>query len=199
MVVGQDVIWYIIVDSYVVVVGSLQLEVFKVKGIEVLLMFDCIDEWMIGFLSEYEGKKFKSVVKGDVLLDEVDKQKQEEVIKVVELLLKKFKELFGECVGEVKVFVCFIDLFLCFVLSDYEMVLYLVCLLCEVGQVMFDFKFMLEINLVYVLFKWVEVEMDEIKVCDLVMLLLEQVEIVVGVQLFDLVVFVQCMNCVLFG
>ena len=103
MTVGQEAIWYITADSYAAAFGSPQLEAFKAKGIEVLLMSDRIDEWMIGSLSEYEGKKLKSVAKGEVPLDEADKKKQEEATKEAEPLLKKLKELLGDRVGEVKV------------------------------------------------------------------------------------------------
>ena len=87
-------------DSYAAAFGSPQLEAFKAKGIEVLLMSDRIDEWMIGSLSEYEGKKLKSVAKGEVPLDEADKAKQEEAAKQAEPLLKKLKELLGDRVGD---------------------------------------------------------------------------------------------------
>jgi molecular chaperone HtpG len=78
MPVGQDTIWFITADSYAAALGSPQLEAFKAKGIEVLLMSDRIDEWMLGSLSEYSGKKLQNVAKGELPLDEADKQKQEE-------------------------------------------------------------------------------------------------------------------------
>ena len=72
--VGQDSIWYITADSYAAAAGSPQLEAFKAKDIEVLLMSDRIDEWMLGSLTEYDGKKLQNVAKGELPLDEADKK-----------------------------------------------------------------------------------------------------------------------------
>jgi molecular chaperone HtpG len=199
MAVGQDAIWYITADSYAAAAGSPQLEAFKAKGIEVLLMSDRIDEWMIGSLSEYEGKKLKSVAKGDVPLDEADKQKQEEATKAAEPLLKKLKELLGDRVGEVKVSARLTDSPSCLALSDYEMAPHLARLLREAGQAMPESKPTLEINPAHALVKRVEAEADEAKARDLATLLLEQAEIAAGAQLPDPAAFVQRMNRVLLG
>ncbi|MFI4953807.1 MAG: molecular chaperone HtpG [Burkholderiales bacterium] len=199
MAVGQDAIWYITADSYKAAAGSPQLEAFKAKGIEVLLMSDRIDEWMIGSLSEYEGKKLKSVAKGDVPLDEADKKKQEEATKEAEPLLKKLKELLGDRVGEVKVSARLTDSPSCLALSDYEMAPHLARLLREAGQDMPESKPTLEINPQHALLKRVEAEADEAKAKDLATLLLEQAEIAAGAQLPDPSAFVQRMNRVLLG
>lgn len=199
MAVGQDAIWYITADSYAAAFGSPQLEAFKAKGIEVLLMSDRIDEWMIGSLSEYEGKKLKSVAKGDVPLDEADKKKQEEATKEAEPLLKKLKDLLGDRVGEVKVSARLTDSPSCLALSDYEMAPHLARLLREAGQEMPDSKPTLEINPQHALVKRVETEADEAKARDLATLLLEQAEISAGAQLPDPAAFVQRMNRVLLG
>jgi molecular chaperone HtpG len=199
MAVGQDTIWYITADSYAAAFGSPQLEAFKAKGIEVLLMFDRIDEWMIGSLSEYEGKKLKSVAKGDVPLDEADKAKQEEATKEAEPLLKKLKKLLGDRVGDVKVSARLTDSPSCLALSDYEMAPHLARLLREAGQEMPESKPTLEINPAHALVKRVESEADEGKAKDLAMLLLEQAEISAGAQLPDPAAFVQRMNRVLLG
>jgi molecular chaperone HtpG len=199
MAIGQDAIWYITADSYKAAAGSPQLEAFKAKDIEVLLMSDRIDEWMIGSLSEYEGKKLKSVAKGDVPLDEADKKKQEEAAKEAEPLLKKLKELLGDRVGEVKVSARLTDSPSCLALSDYEMAPHLARLLREAGQEMPESKPTLEINPQHALVKRVETENDEAKAKDLATLLLEQAEISAGAQLPDPAAFVQRMNRVLLG
>jgi molecular chaperone HtpG len=162
-------------------------------------MSDRIDEWMIGSLSEYEGKKLKSVAKGDVPLDEADKKKQEEVTKEAEPLLKKLKELLGDRVGDVKVSARLTDSPSCLALSDYEMAPHLARLLREAGQDMPDSKPTLEINPAHPLVKRVETEADEGKARDLATLLLEQAEISAGAQLPDPSAFVQRMNRVLLG
>jgi molecular chaperone HtpG len=199
MAVGQDAIWYITADSFAAAFGSPQLEAFKAKDIEVLLMSDRIDEWMIGSLSEYEGKKLKSVAKGDVPLDEADKKKQEEATKEAEPLLKKLKDLLGDRVGEVKVSARLTDSPSCLALSDYEMAPHLARLLREAGQDMPESKPTLEINPQHALVKRVETEADEGKARDLATLLLEQAEISAGAQLPDPAAFVQRMNRVLLG
>jgi molecular chaperone HtpG len=199
MAVGQDAIWYITADSYAAAFGSPQLEAFKAKGIEVLLMFDRIDEWMIGSLSEYEGKKLKSAAKGDVPLDDADKAKQEEAVKEAEPLLKKLKDLLGDRVGDVKVSARLTDSPSCLALSDYEMAPHLARLLREAGQEMPESKPTLEINPQHALLKRVEAEADEAKAKDLATLLLEQAEIAAGAQLPDPSAFVQRMNRVLLG
>ncbi len=199
MAVGQDAIWYITADSYAAAFGSPQLEAFKAKDIEVLLMSDRIDEWMIGSLSEYEGKKLKSVAKGEVPLDEADKKKQEEATKEAEPLLKKLKDLLGDRVGEVKVSARLTDSPSCLALSDYEMAPHLARLLREAGQEMPDSKPTLEINPAHPLVKRVETEADEGKARDLATLLLEQAEISAGAQLPDPAAFVQRLNRVLLG
>ena len=199
MAVGQEAIWYITADSYAAAFGSPQLEAFKAKGIEVLLMFDRIDEWMIGSLSEYEGKKLKSAAKGDMPLDEADKAKQEEATKEAEPLLKKLKDLLGDRVGDVKVSARLTDSPSCLALSDYEMAPHLARLLREAGQDMPESKPTLEINPQHALLKRVEAETDETKAKDLATLLLEQAEIAAGAQLSDPSAFVQRMNRVLLG
>jgi molecular chaperone HtpG len=199
MAIGQEAIWYITADSYAAAFGSPQLEAFKAKGIEVLLMFDRIDEWMIGSLSEYEGKKLKSAAKGDVPLDDADKAKQEEATKEAEPLLKRIKDLLGDRVGEVKVSARLTDSPSCLALSDYEMAPHLARLLREAGQEMPESKPTLEINPQHALVKRVEAETDDAKATDLATLLLEQAEISAGAQLPDPSAFVQRMNRVLLG
>jgi molecular chaperone HtpG len=199
MPLGQDTIWYITADSYAAAFGSPQLEAFKAKDTEVLLMSDRIDEWMLGSLSEYAGKKLHNVAKGDVPLDAADKKKQEAATKEAEPLLKKLKELLGDRVGEVKVSARLTDSPSCLALSDYEMAPHLARLLREAGQPMPESKPTLEINPAHALVKRVETEADEARARDLANLLLEQAEISAGAQLPDPAAFVQRLNRVLLG
>jgi molecular chaperone HtpG len=199
MPVGQDAIWYITADSYKAAAGSPQLEAFKAKDIEVLLMSDRIDEWMLGSLSEYGGKPLKSVAKGEVPLDEADKKKQEEATKAAEPLLKKLKDLLGDRVSEVKVSSRLTDSPSCLALSDYEMAPHLARLLREAGHDMPESKPTLEINPAHPLVRRVEGEGDEGRARDLAMLLLEQAQITAGAQLSDPAQFVQRMNRLLSG
>ena len=121
MAEGQDTIWYITAESYAAAAGSPQLEAFKAKGIEALLMFDRIDEWMLGYLHEYDGKKLQNVAKGELPLDEADKQKQEEASKAAEPLVARLKELLGDRVSDVRVSARLTDSPSCLALSDFDM------------------------------------------------------------------------------
>ncbi|WP_049622743.1 molecular chaperone HtpG [Frateuria defendens] len=197
--VGQDTIWYITADGYAAAAGSPQLEAFKAKDVEVLLMADRIDEWMLGSLDEYEGKKLKNVAKGELPLDEVDKAKQEEAAKVAEPLLKKLKELLGDRVGDVKISARLTDSPSCLALSDYEMAPHLARLLREAGQTLPESRPTLEVNPAHALVQRVGTEADEAKARDLATLLLEQAEIAAGAPLPDPAAFVQRMNRLLLG
>ncbi|MDO1530309.1 molecular chaperone HtpG [Fulvimonas sp. R45] len=197
MKVGQDAIWYVTADSYAAAAGSPQLEAFRAKDIEVLLMSDRIDEWMLGNLDEYEGRKLRSVAKGEVPLDEADKQKQEEATRAAEPLLKKLRELLGDRVADVKVSARLTDSPSCLALSDYEMAPHLARLLREAGQELPESKPTLEINPAHALLRRLEGEADEGRSKDLALLLLEQAEIAAGAALPDPAAFVQRMNRVL--
>ncbi|AHX12570.1 heat shock protein 90 [Dyella jiangningensis] len=199
MEVGQDTIWYITADSYTAAMGSPQLEAFKAKGIEVLLMFDRVDEWMLGSLNEYAGKKLRNVAKGELPLDEAGKKQQEEASKAAEPLLKKLKELLGDRVNEVRVSARLTDSPSCLALSDFEMAPHLARLLREAGHEMPESKPTLEINPQHPLLKRVEGESDPAKAADLANLLLDQAEIAAGAQLPDPAAFVQRLNRLIVG
>jgi len=199
MAPGQDIIWYITADSHTAALGSPQLEAFKAKGVEVLLMSDRIDEWMLGSLNEYAGKKLQNVAKGELPLDEADKQRQEEASKAAEPLLHKLKELLGDRVKDVRVSARLTDSPSCLALADSEMAPHLARLLREAGHEMPESKPTLEINPRHALLQRVEAEGDEGKAGDLANLLLEQAEIAAGAQLPDPAAFVQRMNRVLLG
>jgi molecular chaperone HtpG len=199
MAVGQDIVWFITADSHAAAAGSPQLEAFRAKGIEVLLMSDRIDEWMLGSLHEYAGKKLQNVAKGELPLDEAGKKQQEEASKAAEPLLKKLKELLGDRVSDVRVSARLTDSPSCLALSDYEMAPHLARLLREAGHDMPGSKPTLEINPQHALLKRVEEEANEGLAHDLANLLLEQAEIAAGAQLPDPAAFVQRMNRVLLG
>ncbi len=196
---GQDTVWYITADSYAAAFGSPQLEAFKAKDIEVLLLFDRIDEWMLQSLSTYDGNKLQNVAKGEIPLDAADKVKQDAATLAAEPLLKKLKELLGDRVSAVKVSARLTDSPSCLALSDYEMAPHLARLLREAGQAVPDNAPTLEINPQHALLQRVEAEADEDKSRDLATLLLEQAEIAAGAPLPDPSAFVQRMNRVLLG
>jgi molecular chaperone HtpG len=196
---GQDAIWYVTADGYKAAAGSPQLEAFKAKGIEVLLMFDRIDEWMLGSLDEYTDKKLRNVAKGELPLDEAAKKAQEEASKAAEPLVKKLKDLLGDCVADVRISARLTDSPSCLALGDYEMAPHLARLLREAGHDLPESKPTLEINPQHALLKRIEAEMNEAKASDLANLLLEQAEIAAGAELADPAAFVQRLNRILLG
>ena len=199
MPVGQDTIWYITADGYKAAAGSPQLEAFRAKDIEVLLMFDRIDEWMLGSLHEYAGKSMKNVAKGELPLDEADKAKQAEAATAAAPLVEKIKGLLGDRVGDVRVSARLTDSPSCLALADYEMAPHLARLLREAGQAVPESKPTLEINPQHALLQRIDGETDDAKATDLATLLLEQAEIAAGAPLPDPAAFVQRMNRVLLG
>ena len=199
MPVGQDTIWYITADGYKAAAGSPQLEAFRAKDIEVLLMFDRIDEWMLGSLHEYAGKSMKNVAKGELPLDEADKAKQAEAATAAAPLVEKIKGLLGDRVGDVRVSARLTDSPSCLALADYEMAPHLARLLREAGQAVPESKPTLEINPQHALLQRIDGETDDAKATDLATLLLEQAEIAAGAPLQDPAAFVQRMNRVLLG
>ena len=199
MAPGQDAIWYVTADSHAAAAGSPQLEAFRAKGIEVLLMSDRIDEWMLGHLHEYAGKPLKHVAKGELPLDEADKAKQEEAAKAATPLLERLKTLLGERVAHVRVSARLTDSPSCLALSEYEMAPHLARLLREAGQPVPENKPTLEINPQHPLLKKIEGEADEARAGDLAALLLEQAELTAGAALADPAGFVQRVNRLLVG
>ena len=191
---GQDAIWYVTADSYRAAAGSPQLEAFKARDIEVLLMFDRIDEWVMGQFPEYEGKPFRNVAKSELPLDEAGRKKQEEAAKEAEPLVKRLKDLLGDRVNDVKVSARLTDSPSCLALSDHDLAPHLARLLRDAGQEVPDSKPTLEINPAHALVQRVGSETDEARAKDLALLLLEQAEITVGAQLPDPAAFVQRLN-----
>ena len=199
MATAQDTIWYITAESHAAAFGSPQLEAFKAKGVEVLLMSDRIDEWMLGSLNEYEGKKLQNVAKGELPLDDEDKAAQEAAVKSAEPLVARLKTLLGNRVSDVRVSSRLTDSPSCLALADYDIAPHFARLMREAGQQMPESTPTLEINPEHALLKRVEAEADDAKATDLATLLLEQAEIAAGAPLPDPAAFVQRMNRVLTG
>jgi len=195
----QDTIWYITADGYKAAAGSPQLEAFRAKDIEVLLMFERIDEWELGHFTEYKGKPLKNVAKGELPLDQAEKDKQEEAAKAAAPLVEKIKKLLGERVADVRVSARLTDSPSCLALSDYEMAPHLARLLREAGQDIPESKPTLEINPQHALLQKIDGEADEAKATDLATLLLEQAELAAGAPLPDPAAFVQRVNRLLLG
>ncbi|MDH7454363.1 molecular chaperone HtpG [Luteimonas composti] len=194
MAAGQDAIWYVTADGYRAAAGSPQLERFRAKDIEVLLMSDRIDEWMLGHLREYAGKPLKHVAKGELPLDEAEKQQQEEAAQAAAPLLERISSLLGDRVEAVRVSARLTDSPSCLALSEWEMAPHLAHLLREAGQDVPEQKPTLEINPQHALARKLLGEHDDARAGDLAQLLLEQAQLAAGAPLADPAAFVQRVN-----
>ncbi|NCT67379.1 MAG: molecular chaperone HtpG [Rhodanobacteraceae bacterium] len=194
MQAGQDAIWYITADSHAAAKGSPQIEALRAKGIEVLLLSDRIDEWMIGYLGEYAGKKLRNAAKGDLDLGQADEEARKKVEAAAQPLLKKLADLLGARVGEVRVSHRLVDSPSCLVLGEHDMALHMQRLLREAGHDMPGGEPILEINPAHPLVRQLEAESDETRAADLGQLLFEEAQLAAGDQLDDPAAFIARVN-----
>ncbi len=147
---GQDAIYYITADTLAAARNSPQLEVFKKKGIEVLLMADRVDEWALGYLQDFDGTPLQSVAKGAVdlgkLQDEAEKKAAEEAAETFKPVLAKLKEALKDKAEDVRVTTRLVDSPACLVVQDGGMSTQLARLLKQAGQSAPDSKPVLEVN-----------------------------------------------------
>ncbi len=147
---GQDAIYYITADTLAAAKNSPQLEVFKKKGIEVLLMTDRVDEWALSFLTEFDGTPMQSVAKGAVdlgkLQDEAEKKATEEAAESFKPVLAKLKEALKDKADDVRVTSRLVDSPACLVVQDQGMSLQLARMLKQAGQAVPETKPVLEVN-----------------------------------------------------
>ncbi|AKH62452.1 heat shock protein 90 [Photorhabdus thracensis] len=177
MTEGQDKIYYITADSYAAAKNSPHLELFRKKGIEVLLLSERIDEWMMGYLTEFDGKKFQSVSKADESLDKLadeDKAEQEEIDKQLEPFVERVKTLLGDRVKEVKLTHRLTDTPAIVTTNADEMSTQMAKLFAAAGQQVPDVKYNFELNPDHQLVKLVADISDEAQFSDWVELLLDQ-------------------------
>ena len=194
----QDKIYYITGDSYTSVKNSPHLELFKKKGIEVILMHDRVDEWMMSYLSEYDGKSFVNIAKGELdlgkLEDKEDKKKAEKAAKDYEKMLKQMKDGLGEKVKEVRVSTRLTDSPSCLVVEQQDMAVSMQKILKQAGHDLPNVEPILEINVNHPLVKRLNDEQDDNKFSDLSHLLFDQAMLSEGGQLEDPVAFVTRIN-----
>ncbi len=193
---GQDKIYYIAADSYSAAKNSPHLEIFRKKGIEVLLMFDRVDEWLTSNLTEYEGKPLQSVAKGELdLVDDEDSKKElEKKAKAAKKLLKRMKKVLGDKVEDVRVSNRLTDSPACIVLNEHDMAMYMQRLLKEAGHAMPGSKPVLEINTDHPIVKRLEQEKDNDRFRDWSEILFDQAILAEGGQLEDPAGFVHKLN-----
>ena len=154
---GQEAIYYVTGDTLAAAKNSPQLEVFKKKGIEVLLMTDRVDEWALGYLHEFDGTPLQSVAKGAVdlgkLQDEDEKKAAEVAAESIKPLLERLKETLKDKAEDVRVTTRLVDSPACLVVKDHAMSTQLARMLRQAGQKAPDVKPVLEINAEHALVK----------------------------------------------
>lgn len=157
---GQDAIYYITADTLAAAKNSPQLEIFKKKGIEVLLMTDRVDEWALNYLTEFDGTPLQSVAKGAVdlgkLQDEAEKKAAEEAAESFKPLLERLKEALKDKAEDVRVTTRLVDSPACLVVQDGGMSTQLARMLKQAGQPAPDVKPVLEVNAEHPLVKKLE-------------------------------------------
>jgi molecular chaperone HtpG len=194
---GQDKIYYVSADSFAAASNSPHLEIFRKKGLEVLLLSDRVDEWMLSHLREFEGKQLASIAKGgldlDKLADEEEKKHQSEVAETFKPLVERLKTALGEKVKDVRVTVRLVDSPACVVVDEHELSPHLMRMLQAAGQETPQVKPILEINPEHALVTRVQ-GAPEADFGDWAQLLLDQAMLAEGAQLADPAGFVKRMN-----
>ncbi len=195
---GQDKIYYLTGESHAQVKNSPHLEVFRKKGIEVLLLTDRIDEWLMSYLTEFDGKQFVDVARGDLDLgkldSEEDKKAQEEIAKAKEGLIERLKGALGDEVAEVRVSHRLTDSPAILAIGEQDLGLQMRQILEASGQKVPESKPIFEINPQHPLIEKLDAEPDEDRFADLSHILFDQAALAAGDSLKDPAAYVQRLN-----
>src|SRR5690606_28859894 len=194
---GQDKIYYVTADTFATASNSPHLEVFRKKGIEVLLLTDRVDEWMLSYLRDFDGKPLVSIAKGDLdlgaMADEEEKKHQEEVADTVKPLVERLKASLGERVKDVRVTFRLVNSPACVVSDEQDLSQNLQRLLKSAGQAAPASKPILEINPEHPLVVRIQ-QADEASFGDSSQVLLEQAMLAEAAALDDPASFVKRMH-----
>ena len=195
---GQEAIYYITADNAAAAKNSPQLEVFKKKGIEVLLMTDRVDEWALNYVNDFDGTPLQSVAKGAVdlgkLQDEDEKKAAEEAAETFKPLLAKLKEALKDKAEDVRVTTRLVDSPACLVVQDHGMSTQLARMLKQAGQTAPEVKPVLEVNAEHPLVKKLE---GSVHFNDLAHILFDQALLAEGGMPSDPAAYVRRVNALL--
>ncbi len=193
---GQDKIYYVTADSYIAAKNSPHLEIFRKKGVEVLLLTDRVDEWMLSFLTDFEGKELASVAKGDLdlgkLEDEAEKKQHEATETEFKDLVEKMKAALADKAKDVRVTFRLTDSPACLVADENELSGNLVRMLKAAGQAAPESKPILEVNPDHPLVQ--RLKYEEAKFADWSHILFDQAMLAEGGALADPAAFVKRLN-----
>lgn len=195
---GQDKIYYLTGETYAQVKNSPHLEVFRKKGIEVLLLTDRIDEWLMSYLSDFDGKTFVDVARGDLDLgnldSEEDKKAAEEVAKSKEGLVERLKTALGDSVAEVRVSHRLTDSPAILAIGEQDLGLQMRQILEASGQKVPDSKPIFEFNPAHPLIEKLDSEQSDERFGDLSHILFDQAALAAGDSLKDPAAYVRRLN-----
>lgn len=203
MKAGQDKIYYITADTYQAAKNSPHMEIFRDKGIEVLLMHDRVDEWMMSYLHEYSEKSFVSIAKGDLDLAaiegvdaESDEEKAEKEKKAADVAptIERIKTSLSDSTSDVRVSTRLTSSPACIVMGEHDMALHMQQLLKQAGHELPSSKPVLEVNPTHPILDLMDKEQDDDRFNDWANLLLDQALLADGGQLEDSAGFVRRMN-----
>jgi len=195
---GQDKIYYLTGESINVIKDSPHLEVFRKKGIEVLLLGDRIDEWMMGYLNEFDGKSFVDIARGDLDLSafdsEDDKAEQDTVAKSREKLVERLKPVLDNEVSEVRVSHRLTDSPAILAIGEHDIGVQMRQILAASGQPVPDSKPVFEFNPTHPLIEKLDAEPDQDRFADLARVLFDQAALASGDGLKDPAGYVKRLN-----
>jgi molecular chaperone HtpG len=195
---GQDRIYYVIADSVDAARSSPYIERLKDRGLEVLLLAERIDEWVMGQIDDFEGKRLKDVSRGDLELggleSEADKKQHDEELKESKGLLKRVKDAVGDKIEEVRVSARLKESPACLALGEHDMGANMRRILSATGQKVPESKPTLELNVTHPLVKYLEGVADEEQFKEFAQVLYEQAALAEGTQLANPAEYVQRLN-----
>jgi molecular chaperone HtpG len=195
---GQEKIYFITADSFAAAKNSPHLQIFRSKGIEVLLLSDRVDEWLVSHLNEFDGKPLASIAKGELDLDKLADEEEKEAAKKTEDeyadLVKRMKDALDERVNEVRVSKRLTDSPSCLVMGEQDMAVHMQQMLKQAGHELPPSKPDLEINPTHPLVSRLKDESDESRFASWSNVLLDQAMLSEGGQLDDPVAFVNRLN-----
>ncbi|WP_444936433.1 molecular chaperone HtpG [Microbulbifer sp. JMSA004] len=198
---GQKAIYYVCADNFATAKSSPYLEVFRKKGIEVLLLTDQVDEWFVGHMNEFDGNQFQDVAKGALDLGEAesdeDKAEREKVEQESGALVERVQEVLEGRVESVRATTRLVDSPACLVVSEQDMGPQMRRILEQAGQALPDAKPIFEINPSHPLVQRLDQEADEDRFADLTNILMDQANLAAGNQLADPADYVRRLNTLL--
>jgi len=194
----QDKVYYVAAENYHMAANSPHLEIFKKKGLEVVLLHDRVDEWLVSHLAEFDGKQFQDVAKGELDLgdmeDTEEKEHQEETEKEFKGLVEKISKLLEENVAEVRMTHRLTESPACLVVSEDDMGMQMRRMLESAGQAVPDNKRIFELNPDHPLVQKLNDESDGDRFNDLARVLYDQAQLAEGSQLDEPATYVARLN-----